>query len=190
MLRQFLRDICGAADPSNMGLNRSNKQNTTIPNHMKNYLAIHSTLALAVGLAIWTPSQLKAADPEVGKMKMKGKMMNKTPANEKCQAMKDEMKKVMAETKAQDAEIATQIAGMNSAPEDKKLDLMAAIVTRMSEQQTAMHARKAMMEKKMVQHTMEHIEMGKESMLQCPMMKMKDMDDKAEAAHDQPHTAP
>jgi hypothetical protein len=37
-----------------------------------------------------------------------------------------------------------------------------------------MDARKAEMEGKMMTHTMQHVQMGKESMSQCPMMKGMD----------------
>ncbi len=47
-----------------------------------------------------------------------------------------------------------------------------------------MDARKAQMEKAMMQHMMQHMQMGKESISQCPMMKsMKDMDDKSAGAY-------
>jgi len=55
--------------------------------------------------------------------------------------MKEQKDKLMAEMKAQDADLAAQVAAMNSAPEDKKLGLMAAIVTHMVEQRTAMNVR-------------------------------------------------
>jgi len=50
----------------------------------------------------------------------------------------------------------------------------------MAEQRVAMDARKAKMDEEMMQH----MQMGKDSMSQCPMMKdmkgMKDMGDKSE----------
>lgn len=144
-------------------------------NQTNTSLVIHSSLALALALLIWSPSQVTSAEGEEEK---------KTTPNQNCQIMKDQIMKVMTDTKTQDAQLTTLVAGMNSATQDKKVDLMAAIVTRMSEQQTAMHARKADMEKNMAQHMMGHMEMGKESMSQCPMMKMKGMDEKSEANHD------
>jgi hypothetical protein len=87
---------------------------------------------------------------------------------------------MMADMKAQDAELTEQLTKMNSAPEDKKMGLMAAVVTHMVEQRIAMDARKAKMEEAMMQHMMQHMQMGKESMAQCPMMKgMKGMDEKS-----------
>ena len=107
---------------------------------------------------------------------------------ERCQKMKEQKQKVMAEMKTQDAELSEQIARMNSAPEDKKLGLIAAVVTHMAEQRSAMNAQMGKMQGEMMQHMMQHMQMGKESMSQCPMMKgMKDMDDKSIGAHKEHH---
>jgi hypothetical protein len=136
---------------------------------------IRSSLALALALAIWSPVQARSAEPAIGKM-----MMTETNMMERCQAMKEQKEKMMADMKAQDAELAVQVAKMNSAPENKKLDLMAAVVTQMVEQRTAMNVRKAKMDEEMMKHMMQHMQMGKESMSQCPMMKgMKGMDEKS-----------
>ena len=103
-------------------------------------------------------------------------MMTGTNMMQRCQAMKEQKQKMMADIKAQDAELTAQVAKMNSAPENEKLDLMAAVVTHMQEQQRAMNVRKAKMDEAMMQHMMQHMQMGKESMSQCPMMKgMKGM---------------
>jgi len=107
-------------------------------------------------------------------------MMTETNMMQRCQEMKEQKEKMMADMKAQDAELAVQVAKMNSAPENKKLDLMAAVVTQMVEQRTAMNVRKAKMDEEMMKHMMQHMQMGKESMSQCPMMKgMKGMDEKS-----------
>ncbi|MFO7559506.1 MAG: hypothetical protein R6X10_11805 [Desulfobacterales bacterium] len=127
-------------------------------------------LALALTMVIWFPVQSQSAEP--------AKVTNMTEANimERCQEMKERRQKMMVEMKAQDAELTAQVAKMNSAPEDKKLDLIAAVITRMVEQRAVMHARKAEMQEEMMQHMGQHMQMGKESMMRCPMMKdMKDM---------------
>lgn len=73
---------------------------------------------------------------------------------------------------------------MNSAPENKKLGLMAAVATRIAEQRTAMNVRMEKMHSGMMEHMMQHMGMGKDSMAQCPMMKgMGDMDEKSDGAH-------
>jgi len=141
-------------------------------------LIIRSSLALALAMAIWSPVQAQTVEPAQGKMMMEGKMM------EGCQEMKEQKQKMMADMKAQDAELTEQVARMNSAPEDKKLGLLAAVVTRMVEQRTAMNARMAKMQEDMMKHMMEHMQMGKESMSQCPMMKgMKGMDETSAGTH-------
>jgi len=73
-----------------------------------------------------------------------------------------------------------------SPPLGAKMSLMAAVITHMVEQRIAMDARKAKMEEKMMKHMMEHMQMGKESISQCPMMKgMKGMDEKSKDAQKQ-----
>jgi hypothetical protein len=137
-------------------------------------LLIRSSFALALALAIWSPVQAQSAMPPEG-MKMKeGKMMDS------CNEMMQAKQKMTEEMKAQDAELTQLVAGMNSAPEAKKLALTTKVVTRMVEQQSAMHTKHEAMQAKMMQHMMGHMEMGKESMAQCPMMKgMMGMDEKS-----------
>jgi len=135
-------------------------------------IAIRSSIALALALAIGLPSLSQAAEPQAkeGKVTMDGKMMAR------CQQMKEQKEKMVAEMKTQDAELTTQVAAMNSAPDDKKVGLMATIVTHLVEQRAAMDEQMEKMHGEMMKHMMEHMKMGKESMSQCPMMKdMKSM---------------
>jgi hypothetical protein len=121
-------------------------------------IIIRSTLALAWALAlvVWSPLQSQSAEPVVGKNMTETKMM--------------------AEMKTQDAELTAQVAEMNSASADKKVDLIAAILTDLVEGRTAMHARMVNMQEEMMPHMMQHMQMGQESMANCPMMKgMKNM---------------
>jgi hypothetical protein len=141
-------------------------------------LVLRSSLALALALAIWSPVQARSAEPAQMEHMTAAKMM------ERCQQMKEQKQKMMEDIKAQDAQLTEQLAEMNRAPEDKKTDLIAAILTQMVEQRITMDARKAKMEEEMMQHMMQHMQMGKASMSQCPMMKgMKEMDDTSAGAH-------
>ena len=128
-------------------------------------LAICSSLALALALVTWSLVPVQAQEPAKGKKMTEGNMM------ESCQKMKQKKQKMMEDMKAQDAELAEAVARMNSAPEDKKMSLMASVMTQMVEQQTARHTRMAKMQEEMMTHMMQHMQMGKESMEQCPMMK-------------------
>ena len=103
--------------------------------------------------------------------------MTEAKMTERCQEMKEQKQKMKEDAKAQDAQLTEELANMNRAPEDKKMGLMAAVVTHMAEQRIAMDARKAEMEEKMMKHMMQHMQMGKESMAQCPMMQ--DMGEKS-----------
>ena len=135
---------------------------------------IRSSLALAVALAlaICAPVRARSAEPAEGTNLTEPQMM------ERCRQMMEQKQKMKEDMKVQDAQLAEQLAKMNGAPEDKKMDLMAAVLTQLVEQRIAMDARKAKMEEEMMQHMMQHMQMGKESMSQCPMMKgMNDMKD-------------
>ncbi len=138
-------------------------------------LIIHSSLVLALALTLGAPLQAQSAEHMAGKNMTDGKMMDQ------CQEMMAHKQKMMADMKAQDAELTAQVAKMNSAPQDQKLDLIAAVVTRMVEQRIAMDERKAKMHDEMMQHMMQHMQMGKESMAKCPMMQ--GMDEKSGDAH-------
>jgi hypothetical protein len=140
--------------------------------HTNTNLIIRSSPALvwALALVIWSPLQSQSTEPVAGTNMTEAKMM------ERCQQMMDQRQKMMSEMKTQNAELTAQIDEMNSAPADKKVDLIAAVVTHLVEQRTAMHARMENMQGEMMPHMMQHMSMGKESMANCPMMRgMKDM---------------
>ena len=144
-----------------------------------NHLILPS-LTLALALVIWSPIPLQSAEHAEGKemMKMESRMI------EKCKEMKKEKQEMQAKMKAQDAELTAAVATMNRAAQDKKVDLLADVVTRLVEQRTAMNVQQAKMQEKMMKHMMEHMEMGKESMAKCPMMKkMKGMEGKLKGDH-------
>lgn len=119
------------------------------------------------------PSQTVASEQE--KNMAEAKMMDR------CMEMAKMKKKMMADMKAQDAELTAQVAKMNKAPKNEKVTLMAAVLTSMVEQRTAMHAGMEKMQGKMMQHMMQHMQMGKESMMKCPMMQ--GMDEQSGDAH-------
>lgn len=134
-------------------------------NQSNTKLALPSGLALVLALAIWSPVQALSAEPAAGKS------MTQAQMTEHCRGMKEQKQKMKDDMKAEDAEITQHVAKMNSAPEGKKVGLMAAVITHMVQQRIAMDARKAKMEEGMMKHMMQHMQMGKESMAHCPMMK-------------------
>lgn len=139
--------------------------------HQNNWnLVIRSSLALALAVALWFPVQVRSAEPADGKMMMGGKMMSETNMMPRSQAMQEQREKIIADMKVQDAELAGQIYEMNHAAADKKLDLMAAIVTRMAAQRTAMNARMEAMHEAMVKNTQMEQENGSSN----PMMQGMD----------------
>ncbi len=132
---------------------------------MKLSLAIGSMLALAFVVINWSPIKSQTPTTAEEKMKMEGTMM------EHCKAMMDEKAKMSAEMKVQDADLTAEAAKMNSAPANKQLGLLAALVTHMVQHRTDMNARMEKMQGDGMKHMVQHMEMGEASMSQCPMMK-------------------
>lgn len=146
-------------------------------------LLIHSSLALALALAIWLPAQSPAAEPENAKPMTEEKM------KACCGVMKTQMGKMKADVKAQDDALTEQVAKMDGAPDDEKLAAMAAVITRMAENRIVMDAKMDILHTAMRQHIMQHMSMSKESIAGCPMMKgMTGMDEKSAEAHKGHHT--
>jgi hypothetical protein len=120
-------------------------------------------LVVAVALSIWIPVNAQAVDKP-------NKPMNASEMQEHCKGMMKQRTQLTADLKAEDADLGAQIARMNSAPADKKLDLMAAIITNLVQQRAAMNLRRETMQTAMGTHMSEHSQMGKGGMSQCPMM--------------------
>lgn len=147
-------------------------------NQMNSNLFIRSSLALALTLAIWAPVQVRSAEPA------EKKDMTEEHMIARCQEMMEHKRDMKEAMKAQDAELTELLAKMNSAPEDKKMNLMAAVITRVVEQRITRDARKAKMEEAMMQHMMRRMQVDKESMSQCPMMKgMEGVEEHTGRAH-------
>ncbi len=77
-------------------------------------LAICFSLALALALVIWSPVPLRAQEPAKGKVMPEANMM------EHCQKMKEHKQKMMADMKAQDAELTEAVAKMNRRQRTKR----------------------------------------------------------------------
>jgi hypothetical protein len=89
----------------------------------------------------------------------------------KCQAMMADREKMMTEMKAADERLDDLVAKMNAASGMEKADATAAVVTGMVTQRRTMRDGMMKMEDRMMGHTMEHMQAGKDSMAKCPMMK-------------------
>jgi hypothetical protein len=133
---------------------------------------IRSGRALPLAVALCFPVHVRSAEPAGGKMMMGGNMMSETNMMPRPEPMQDQRDKMMADMKAQDAQIAGQIYEMNHAAADKKLDQMAAIVTRMAAQRKDMNARMETMHEAMVKN----IRMDQESTSSGPMTQGIDTD--------------
>jgi predicted nucleotidyltransferase len=94
-----------------------------------------------------------------------------------------DMGNMMSNRKDQEAELDKLVADMNSAPSDKKVDAIAAVVTKLVEQRKAMHER---MQKMMTEGRNEMMKMGRMMMMMRMMDRMMG-NDKEEGEHSQHH---
>ncbi len=123
-------------------------------------------VATAVALAcVVTIPNIHAAEPGIGDAKNPGTMM------EQCTEMQASKARMMADMKVQNADLSERIAQMNSSSDDKKLGLLAALVSRMAEQRIARDAHMEVASATMMKHMMQHMNAGKDSMQGCPMMQ-------------------
>lgn len=99
-------------------------------------------------IAATLPASALFAQEEQGKM---GDMMKGDHAQ-----MAEMHEKMDAEMKAQNAELDKLVAAMNSATGEKKVDAIAAVVSKLVEQRKAMHEKMGAMHKKMQGGMMKH----------------------------------
>src|SRR6516225_7627862 len=104
-----------------------------------------------------------------------------------CMGM--DMGNMMSKWKEQEAELGKLVADMNNAPSDKKVDAIAAVVTKLVEQRKAMHEG---MQKMMTQGGKDMMKMGR-MMMMMRMMRMmdrmmgSDQESPGESEHPQHH---
>ena len=140
-------------------------------------LALRIGLALAMALAIWSPAQAQSGEPAKAKKMTMGHAKMEHSKMEHSKMMMEHCQGMMADMKAQDTELTLQVARMNSATREAKVDLMAEIITQMTAERTAMNAKMAGMHMEM----MKHMQMGMGSKPHHP--KMKGMEKKSEELH-------
>ena len=116
---------------------------TIIPNNIMSF----SGIALVLGMVGAFPVQVQATEP------MRGPMMMDGPKSEWRQSMWQRHQAFMADMKAQDDELTALVAKMNKASKDKKLELLANIVTRMVAQRATMNQHMMKMQDEMMMPT-------------------------------------
>lgn len=123
---------CMNSGGSHYARNRSSTyQNQMKPLPNTNAL-LGSKLALAMATTTGSPVRSIFANPSEQNLVKERRMAKRRPAT------KRKNRKFIAEMKSQGQELAALAARMNAAPDDEKMSLMAAIITRMIEQGAAM----------------------------------------------------
>lgn len=117
--------------------------------------------AMVLSFTMCFPAMLTAAEP----------MMNDAQMMNQCTKIQAHRQHIAEDLKAEDDELAARVVQLNAAPADKKTAELSVIVTRLVEQRTATHARQSQTEQEMMQHLLQHLQMGKSSLASCPLLK-------------------
>ena len=137
---------------------------TTRSMHMPTLATSMAALLLALGAS----ADVQSAKPKPGKGAISLTMA------ERCQMMMSQEEKLVLEMKSQDSVMTLRVAAMNAAPDNRKLELIAGIVTTVVDQRSSRDAQRGKLNEDMVMHAMQHTQMGADSLLQCPM-KLSEM---------------
>lgn len=150
---------------------------------------------LATGLLAQTQthSHDHSAPPPKSEGKQTGAkpgMMDDKKMMAHCMEMMQKRDRMQAEFKAMDTRMDDLMAKMNAAGDTDKREAMMAVITEMVAQHRSQRDRMVSMQADMMRHMMEHMQMGKQSMAMCPMMKEMQMSPNGLAApedHSQHH---
>jgi hypothetical protein len=142
---------------------------------------IAAAIALAPVLAEDT-TRPEATDQTKEQMDCCKGMMGKDMGN----MMGMDMGNMMSKWKDQEAELDKLVADMNSAPSDKKVDAIAAVLTKLVEQHKAMHER---MQNMMAEGGKDMMKMGRMMMMMRMMDRMlgSDQEGPGESEHSHHH---
>ena len=90
-----------------------------------------------------------------------------------CEAMMQQHATMQKQMAGMDAKLQSLVDDMNRADAASKVDKMAAVITELVAQRSAMQKQMAEMQPQMMHHMMEHMQGGKEGMagMNCPMMQ-------------------
>ncbi|MCW3052856.1 MAG: hypothetical protein JWN14_2026 [Chthonomonadales bacterium] len=97
-----------------------------------------------------------------------------------CKEMMQKKARMQADFKEQDARVDALVTKMNTSTGAERVEAMAAVITELSAQRKNRQEKTAAMEAEMMQHMMEHMQMGKQSMAMCPMMQAMQMPNSAQ----------
>jgi hypothetical protein len=147
---------------------------------MKRIHLLAATIAAAIALA-----------PVLAEDTTKPEAAEQTKEQKDCcmGMMGMDMGNMMSKWKEQEAELDKLVADMNSAPSDKKVDAIAAVVSKLVEQHKAIHER---MQKMMTEGGKDMMKMGR-MMMMMRMMRMmdkmmgSDQESQGESEHSQHH---
>ena len=115
------------------------------------------------------PKSAPAQHGMMGGKKMSGMMGGGMMAH--CMEMMKKRETMKSDMKTMDDKLAGLVATMNTASDTDKSAAIVAVINEMTAQRKKSMGMMSNMQSGMMQHTMEHMQKGKQSMMMCPMMQ-------------------
>ena len=122
-------------------------------------------------IAMFTVPGVVAQTPQQHKHQAATTTTPKPGMTAKCQAMMADHDTMMAEMKTADQRLDNLVATMNAATGTTKADAVAAVVNELVAQRKTMREGMMKGQQAMMGHMKDHMQAGKDSMADCPMMK-------------------
>lgn len=88
-----------------------------------------------------------------------------------CQELKELRDELRTDQRQQAADLAKEISKVNAAPAEQQVALLTQALTHLTEQQSKMNVRLTDLDDEMLQHQMLHIQLGSNSIPECPLLK-------------------
>lgn len=130
-----------------------------------------SAVCAAVLVSAVTEVRAQAPLPVKHETADKAKAKADADMTARCQAMRADREKKMAEMTASDARLDALVAAMNAAPAADKANATAAVVTEMVAQRRSMRTSLDRMQHGAIGHMMEHLHGDKARMEHCPLIR-------------------
>ena len=142
-----------------------------------------STLALAgvvLATGVFAQTQAHVHDRSAQNPALVSKQTSKAATMDdkmmaQCKEMMQKKEQMQADFKEQDAKVDDLVTKMNTSTGADRVEAMAAVVTELSVQRKVRQEKMTAMQADLMQHMMEHMQMGKQSMSMCPMMNAMKM---------------
>lgn len=131
-------------------------------------------LIMILGMTCFTAAQCSAVESDSDEENQ----ITMNEMSKQCEELASRQQEMTADIKKQNETLVKQVADMNNASDDQKLEQIARTLTMMSQQRINMDAQKAMLRDDMMEHMAKHMKIGPKSASTCPACGTSSFDKK------------